>query len=65
MKKVLLAYKKRFAFNKNNCVYKEKGFAHTEKRFSCKHRTDPRQIATANSCGKFRPQFSTAKSYSK
>ena len=47
MKKVLLAYKKRFAFNKKNCVYKEKGFAYTEKRFSCKHRTDPRQIGMA------------------
>ena len=43
--KWLLSIKKRF-------VYKEKGFAHTEKKCAYIHKTNPQQIATANSPSK-------------
>ena len=61
MKKALLTYKKGLL---SRFAYKEKGFAHTE-RFIYIHKTKPRQIAMANSDGKWLRQIATAKRHGK
>ena len=43
---------KKVCFQLKKICLKEKGFAHIEKRFAYTHKTNPRQIAGANSHGK-------------
>ena len=46
-------------------LFTEKGFEHTEKRFAYIHKTNPRQIAAANSHGKKPRQIPTVSSCGK
>ena len=59
VKNEILVNKKSFALikevllsSKKSLLTKKKKFAHTEIRFVCIHKTNPRQIATANTHGK-------------
>ena len=63
--KKFCSHVKKVCFQLKQFPYIEKEFAHTEKRFVYIHKTNPWQILTVNSCGKFPWQKATANSCGK
>ena len=73
VKNQILINKKSFALIKEGLLSTKKKFTYKEKkkftyakiRFVCIHKTNPRQIAAANSHGKYSPQIAAANFHGK